>query len=98
MATKKEALKQLSRADLIKERDRLEQERQRIDAEIAAQAKDQLKSLVDAFKVHLKENDFYLEDAMALLGGKKARAKRGTVKTTVKGYEKDVPYKNPNGD
>jgi DNA-binding protein H-NS len=98
MAIKKESLKSLSRADLIKERDRLEEERQRIDAEIAAQEKDQLKSLVDAFKVHLKENDFSLEDAIVLLSGTKARAKRETAAPKITGYEKDVAYNNPNGD
>jgi len=77
--------KKLTRADLIKERARLEAERDRIDAEIAAQAKAELQSLVDTFKEHLAANDFALSDALALLGaGKKLAGKRGAAKTKTK--------------
>src|SRR5256885_9250919 len=97
MATRTDP-KSFSRAELIKERDRLEAERQRIDAELAAQAKGHLQSLVDTFKMHLEENDFTLAEALSMLGGgKKTRAKRGTAKPPkVKDYEVGVTYKNPN--
>ncbi len=97
MATKT-ASKKLSRAELIQERSRLEIERQRIDAEIAAQSREDLQSLVDAFTMHLRENDFSLADALQLLRGKKARGKRRIAAEKVKGYEAGVTYKNPDGD
>ena len=88
--------KKLTRAELIKERTRLEAERDRIDAEIRTQAKAELQSLVDAFKEHLKANDFALSDALALLG-KKMSAKRGTgkAKTSDDKPKSGVTYKNP---
>jgi DNA-binding protein H-NS len=91
--------KKLSRADLIKERARLEAERDRIDAEIAAQAKAELQSLVDSFKEHLAANDFALSDALALLG-KKSTGKRGApkAKSRISGDKpkSGVTYKHPN--
>lgn len=91
--------KKLSRTDLIKERERLEVERKRIDAEIAAQSEAELQGLVDAFKEHLAANDFSLKDALALLNGKtKARAKKGTASPKVLAYEVGLTYKNPKGD
>ena len=97
MATKT-ASSSSSRADLIKRREQLEAERTRIDAELAAQAKADLKALVDAFKEHVKANHFDLSDALALLGvGKKARAKRGPASAKSSG-ERPTPgvtYKHP---
>ncbi len=93
--------KKLSRADLIKERARLEAERERIDAEIAAQAKAELQGLVDAFKEHLAANEFALSDALALLGvSKKAVGKRVGAKPKAKSASADRPvvgvrYKHP---
>lgn len=92
------ASKASSRVDLIKELDRLDGERKRIAAEIEAKGKADLQGLVDAFKDHLKANDFALNDALALLGaGKKVRAKRGTAKPKAVG-DKPSPgatYKHP---
>lgn len=76
--------KKSSRADLVRQRDHLDAERIRIEAEISAQSQADLQALVDAFKEHLKANDFALNAALALLGvGKKTRAKRGTAKPKV---------------
>ena len=52
------ASKASTRVDLIKELDRLDGERKRVAAEIEAKDKADLQSLVDAFKDHLKANDF----------------------------------------
>ena len=88
-------------ADLIKQRDHLDAERRRIEAEIAAQSKAELQGLVDAFKEHLRLNDFALNDALALLGtGKTVRAKRGTAKPKV-ATDKPLPgvtYRHPKTD
>lgn len=92
------ASKKVSRADLIKQRERLDAERLRIDAEIAALSQADLRSLVNAFQDHLNANDFELADALALLGaGKKTRAKRGTAKAKAVGDKptSGVTYRHP---
>jgi hypothetical protein len=90
--------KNASRADLIKRLEQLEAERKRIDAELAAQSKADLKALVDAFQEHLKANNFELSDALALLGAsRKPRARRGTTKVKAVG-DKPTPgvtYRHP---
>jgi len=90
--------KNLSRAELLKRRAQLDAERSRIDAEISAQSQAELHGLVEAFKKHLKENDFDLNDALALLGpGKKDRVKRGTVrsKPSTDRPKPGVTYRHP---
>ena len=90
MATKA-APKNLSRSDLIKQRDQL-------DTVIKERYQAELKILVDAFKAHLATGEFKLADALALLKvGKKTYAKRGTAKAKAVGDKPvaGVTYKNP---
>ena len=75
------ASKTTPRAALLKQRDQLDAERRRIEAEIVAQSQADLQDLVNAFLKHLKDNDFALADALRLLeAGRKTRAKRGSAK------------------
>ena len=90
--------KNLSRAELIRRRQQLDAERTRLDAEIAAQSRADLETLVEQFKAHLKTGEFALTDALALLGaGSKTRAKKGTSKANVAGDKpkSGVTYKHP---
>jgi hypothetical protein len=97
MATKT-APKKISRTELLKRREQIEAERVRIDADLAAQEKAELQAFVEKFKADLKKNGFELANALGLLGGgKKARAKRGSVKSKAVG-DKPTPgvtYKHP---
>jgi DNA-binding protein H-NS len=90
MATKT-ATKKVSRVELLKQRER-------IDAEIAAQYRTELQGLVEQFKAHLKTGEFELSDALALLGaGKKTHAKGGIAKAKSI-HDKPKPgstYKHP---
>ena len=68
------ATKNLSRAELINQREQ-------IDAAIAAKYQGELQVLVEQFRAHLKTGEFELTDALALLGaGRKTRAKHGSAK------------------
>jgi DNA-binding protein H-NS len=89
MATKT-AAKKISRVQLLKQRER-------IDAEIAAEYQTELQGLVEQFKAHLKTGEFELSDALALLGaGKKTRAKRGSKAKSVGDKPKSgSTYKHP---
>ena len=90
MATKA-APKSLSRSDLIKQRDQLDQA-------IKDRYQTELRNLVDEFKAHLATGEFKLADALALLKvGKKTYAKRGTTKAKAAGDKPvaGVTYKNP---
>lgn len=92
------ASKSTPRAALLKQRDKLDAERRRIEAEIVAQSQAELQSLVDAFLEHLKANDFALSDALSLLGaGRKARAKPPGAKAKRVGDrpKPGVTYKHP---
>lgn len=97
MAT--EPKKSVTRAGLLKKLEELEAQREQIVADLAAGKAAELKGLVDAFKNQLSECGFELSEALALLGPKKTRAKRGTAQAkAVKGYEAGVTYKNLKGD
>ena len=90
MATKA-APKNLSRSDLIKQRDQL-------DTAIKDRYQSELKNLVDKFKAHLATGEFELVDALALLKvSKKTYAKRGTAKAKAVGDKPvaGVTYRNP---
>ena len=92
MATKA-APKNLSRSDLIKQRDQLDQA-------IKDRYRAELENLVDEFKAHLATGEFKLADALALLKvGKKTYAKRGTAKAKAVGDKPvaGVTYRNPDG-
>ncbi len=97
MAT--EPKKSVTRAALLKKLEELDAQRSQIEADLAAGRAAELKGLVEAFKSQLSEGGFDLSEAVALLGPKKTRAKRGTGQAkAVKGYEAGVTYKNPKGD
>jgi len=67
-----------SRAQLLKRQQELQAEQKAIEDALEANRMSELHGLVDAFKGHLKSNDFTLDEALKLLGVKKGRAARGT--------------------
>jgi DNA-binding protein H-NS len=86
---------QLSRAELLEKKDRLDADRQKLESEIAAAHDAELASLVDAFKHHLAVNQFRLEDALSLLAPNAGARGRAKLKVSKPGYVPGTTYRHP---